>query len=522
MTPKIIQTPEHQLSVARGRIEQLEKENDELRLKLSQLNLENKASIGSKLLRMPIRSRRCGQDNSNEAPHPQETPSFTRSTRASRLRHFQTPATHITNTSTTGIIQRSPSSASNITPGPKHVIVHGKSYVYVNGELMERSLGYLKPTKAILNRFGTKVSRDESYSMDSWGVVAHTFCDPHKCEGSKAGNEDGPQPELPFQIMTQEEFEDMIERLGIRRRTRLGDDAWLQKPTNNVLIDHDELFDILSRAERLAKRCLFKWMRINRPNRCDWMPINYVSDIDLGRQSLEWLTQPSNFFRYRHTKSHEVKGTIQCLIELRNRVHHFSGGTLRMDEVDQHLFWVQLLAVQLYDEESARSARILRDRLRHVAEQIAGEIETLNLLRALPFVGEKPWQPYHIKLFSYVTSRIVWEGYDKVRQWYAPAVMEAVEDYPCNRKPWHCKPDVEASLAKAQIPENGGHGQALTSGSDEQRGRITGQGLPVRWRSSSVNGPRRLELYGNQGHVRTPARRGTFSSSGAARGRSLL
>lgn len=458
----------------------------------------------------------------SQAPFPQETPSFTRSTRASRLRHFQTPTTHITNTSTTGIIQRPPSSVSNITPGPKHIIVHGKSYVYVNGELMERSFGYLKPTKAILNRFGTKMSRDESYSMDSWGVETYTFCDPHKCVPPETDDEDGARPELPFQIITQEQFEDRIERLGIRRRTRLGDDAWLQKPANNVLIDHDELFDILTRAERLAKRCLFKWMRINRPNRCDWMPINYVSDIDLGRQSLEWLTKPSDFFRYRHTKSYEVKGTIQCLIELRNRVHHFSGGTFRMYEVDEHLFWVQLLAVQLYDEESARSARILRDRVRDAAEQIAGEIETLNLLRALPFVGEKPWQPYHVKLFSYVKSRIVWEGDDKVRQWYAPSVMEAAEDYPSNRESWHCKPDFEASLAKAQMLENGGHGQTLPSRSDEQRGRITSQDLPARWRSSSVNSLRRLELYGKERHVQTPARRGTFSSSGAARGRSLL
>lgn len=56
MTQKIIQTAEHQLSVARARIKRLEAENDELRLMLSRLTLQEKKQPTVNKPTLPLRN----------------------------------------------------------------------------------------------------------------------------------------------------------------------------------------------------------------------------------------------------------------------------------------------------------------------------------------------------------------------------------------------------------------------------------------------------------------------------------
>lgn len=420
----------------------------------------------------------------------QEPPSFARSTRASRLRYNKSTTSRTKRTFVSKRSQSSPSTSNTRVSGL--AIVHGRPYFYDNGNV-KKMFGYLRPTKATLSRLGERGdSADESWSFDNTP----------ECVPSKFVDEINQPPKLPTkimtQIMTQAQFDDRTERLGILLRTRLRDNAWLQEPTNNGMLDDDDLFDLLTRAERLAKRCLFRWLRTNRADRCDWFRLDYVSDMDLGRESVESLTRPEDFFCYRHTQTHEVRSTIQCLIELRNWLHHFSGGrSFSMDDVDRQLYIVQLLAVQLYDEESAGRARSLRDRLHRKAEHIAGEIESMGLLTALPFASEKPWQHHHLKLFAHVAYRMRWSGYDYVRCRYSSSVMEATEECLTGKISYHCIPDIEESLAKAQLLETGGHAEALTSGPDGQRGRIAAVTLPNRMRNSSVNGPRRLSAHMN-------------------------
>lgn len=161
----------------------------------------------------------------------------------------------------------SPHGTSN---GSKLAVVDGKPYTYRNGKPTLRSFGYLVSTKSAINKFGYFERRRE----ERCGVCHPTFAESVPWEPScyvepKAVSEESSQPAKPTQIISQAEFDDRIERKCIALRTRLCLDGWVWEPANNIVLDHDELFDILWRAERLAKRCLWKWLRTNRPETCE-------------------------------------------------------------------------------------------------------------------------------------------------------------------------------------------------------------------------------------------------------------
>lgn len=289
-----------------------------------------------------------------------------------------------------------------------------------------------------------------------------------------------------------------MELKGIALRTGLDDDDWLSDPANNIRIDHDELFDILTRAERLAKRCLWRWLVVNHPEKCK--RLHYVSDMDLGRQRMEGLScNGHEMFNYRHTESHEVHRSIEEMIQLRNRVHHFDVTWFKMETIDGYLYDVHNLAVKLYDEESARSARELRDRLRHGAQGVAKEVEALRLLSALPFVGEHLWQHHHVELFANVGQN-PWPGQ------YSLSVIAASQDWWEAGCPPSAGPDVEAGFAGFQRLESGGHTGSTPGGSERQRGPTTHQTLPARSRSASTGSLCKVTF-----RVRDPTRRGSFS-----------
>ncbi|KAL2291436.1 hypothetical protein FJTKL_12837 [Diaporthe vaccinii] len=288
--------------------------------------------------------------------------------------------------------------------------------------------------------------------MDSWWLPSSPGAP------SKTIPKPSPEPSKPTQIMAQVELEDRVELKGIALRTRLDDDAWLSDPANNIRMDHDELFDILTRAERLAKRCLWRWLRINHPGKCKRMELHYLSDMDLGRQTMESLSGCSyEMYQYRHTQSYEIHRSIEDLIRLRNRVHHFNGAGFTMEIVDEYLHDVQNLAVKLYDEESARGARGLRDTVRQIARGVAGEIEALGLLAALPFPGQYPWQHHHVELFTAIRARPMFGEYDGAQNFqdYSSSIIAAALDWTEAGCPQSPEPDVEASLASVQSLENG-------------------------------------------------------------------
>lgn len=376
-------------------------------------------------------------------------------------------------------------------------------------------------TKAAINRFGDM----ERYREEKCGIfrpsLPTSWWDALSPSAfPKVTRVLCPEPPKPTQVMSREELEDRTERKGIELRTRLDDDDWLSNPANKIRMDHDELFDILSRAERLAKRCLWRWFRVNHPNTCIRMGLNYVSDMDLGRHTLESLSDSGfKMLRYRHTESDEVHQSIQDVIQLRNRVHHFNGRGFTMEITDEYLYDVQNLAVNLYDEESARSARDLRDRLRQGAEAVAGEIEALRLLIELPFAEQNPWQHHHVESFRALReSPLPFGGFYSAHTFKtdAPLVIAAAyywQEAGCPSSP---EPDIDASLACVERMESNRHTGIFLAESERQHACAAHQTSSPRPRSSSMVGSGGLSIRGQQTHAREPTRGRCFSFSGSA------
>lgn len=398
----------------------------------------------------------------------------------------------------------------------KLVAVDGKTYFYRNGELTMRSFGYLMSTESALWKFGSNESRREQRCGVSHLILARPKFryKPRYSERSNAVSEQSSQPAKPIQIISQAEFDDIIARNGIALRTLLHSNHWVREPANNVAIDHDELFDVLWRAERLAKRCLWRWLRTNQPAECRWSGLHYLSDMDLGRDRVGRLPYGNRtFYDHRCTKTNAVKRVIEDLITLRNRVHHFSGRGYTMTIVDEHLFDVQRFAVLLYEEEVAASVKGLRDRLRQAAEEVGRGIEVVGLLTALPFVGDYPWQHHHIELFQRVLAQRSDGDDDYIRAQYSSAVIAAAQQYGERRDcmSWDCEPDVEESLANVRRLEKAAYGKAAETSFEDQQGSVTRQILPSRPRHASTNTCRSVESRGKQSHAQESKRRASFS-----------
>lgn len=473
----------------------------------------------------------------------EDLPSYARPTRASCLRQSSS-TTDTERASTTNAKQSSPYAKK----ASKRVTNDGKPHDNRNGRLPERKPGYLMSTKSTINKFGHSEQRREQRCGVHHPSVGASWDSPDDAAWHAPDNSvwptakvDSPEPTMTKQIMTQEEFNDRIERHGIALRTRLWDNTWVRDPANNIFIDHDELFDICSKGQNLGKRCLFKWLRVNRPDKCELLGLHYLSDMDLGRTSVGKLTENDmGFFDYRHTTRYQVDGALEDLILLRNRVYHFKGSVFTAPTWDKHLYNAQLLAVLFYDEETATMVKSLRDRLRRAAEGAAQEIEAVGLFTALPFPGQFPWRPHHLDTISKIDCDREFHGDERVRHEFSPSAISATLEYCDNRdrRPvWDREHDeemilakreeslakVEESLANVKRLEKADFGEEIAGDLESPRGRADHQTPSARWRSASVNGHRILSLHGEQDHfLRNNTRRGNFSFGGAANDRSLL
>lgn len=351
---------------------------------------------------------------------------------------------------------------------------------------------------------------------ESWDVPSNEVWGASEDEAWPAANMTSSQPPTPTQIMTQDEFERRAKRQSIAVRTRLSENAWVHKPENNVLLDHDEAFDIGSKGEKLAKQCLFKWLRVNRHDKCKLQGLHCLSDMDLGRSRVNELYEDTvGFFDYRDTTSGQVTAVLDDLVLLRNRIHHFDGSRFTAPMLEGHLHSTQLLAVLLYDEQTAMMARELRDRLRHEAEGTSREVEAVRLFAALPFCGGSPWLPHHLEIFSMVDEGLELSGDEHIRKNFSPSIIAAALEYYGNMgdyTEWDREPDVEEllanreeGLARVEASFNnvkrlekcdGGEEGALHV--DSQRGRVIHQAASSRWRSASTNGHRILWLREGQ------------------------
>lgn len=470
-------------------------------------------------------------------------PSYARPTRASRSR--QSSSTPETEPASTKDVKQSATYAEKASQR----VTHGsKPHDSRNGRLADRKVGYLMSTQSTIHKFGHNEQRREQRCGVHHPSFAASWETPdvgawHAAQNSAwlAPRVDNPQPTMPTKIMTQEDLNDRIERHGIALRTRLWDNTWVRDPANNVFIDHDELFDIGSKGQNLGKCCLFKWLRVNRPETCERLGLHYLSDMDFGRDSVGKLAgNDMGFFDYRHTTRYQVDGALEDLILLRNRVYHFKGSGYTAPTWDTHLYNAQLLAVLFYDEETATMARALRDRLRRAAEGAAQEIETVGLFTALPFPGQFPWRPHHLDTISIIDRDRELHGDQRVGQEFSPSAIAATLEYCSNkdgRPAWDLEHDaetilarrgeslakVEESLANVKRLEQAGFGEEIARGLGSQRGRVCHHVASVRWRNASANGHRTLSLRGEQDHfLRNTTRRGSFSVGGEAKDRSLI
>lgn len=317
--------------------------------------------------------------------------------------------------------------------------------------------GYLRPTVA--SRYRAEVSllkrdrlRGASSNIDgttevsSWGYSSDPWYDTDEPKRKEDLGEIKPANTL--RIMSQTELDDLVTQKGIAKRTRLDDDHWTRGSAYRVYIDHDALFDILSEAEALAKRCLWEWMHTHLPDEClHWL--GYRSDVDFGRERLNTMLSglPINCFTHRHTRSWQVTWKLNRLICLRNYLHHFNGQRQNINRIDDDLKTVQELAVLLYDEEAAIQARALRDRLRDEAQQTVGEIETFMMLKSLPEAGDL-WKPHHMDLIrdaAYDLTSVFSTDY------YPPIAYAAAREWKSRQWSWDYVVSQPKTKGQAQV-----------------------------------------------------------------------
>lgn len=402
---KLIHSIARQLSLAEDRNKELEQENNELRNEL--------ACIKARITGQPDRGIPSSLKRKRSITPEHELPSYARPTTTSRLR--SSPS------SCPGSRSTSPSTDRSSSPfrHPKIVRINKKSCVFKDGQLDLMEFGYLRPTVASRSRDedsllkrdrlrGGSSNIDETTEASSWGYSSDPWYDvddagvkeelAHNAKLGHSENLEEIKPANTLRIMSERELNDMVTQKGIEKRTRLDDDDWTRGSAHRVYIDHDTLFDILSEAEALAKRCLWEWLHTYRPYEC-LLWVGYISDVDFGRERLMTVLRqlPTNCFTHRHTKSSQVNCRLIHLIRLRNYLHHFNGKRQLVNEMDDSLKTVQELAVLLYDEEAASQARALRDRLRDAAQRTVWEIETFMMFKSLPESGIL-WKPHHMDL----------------------------------------------------------------------------------------------------------------------------
>ncbi|KAG8164228.1 hypothetical protein KVR01_006146 [Diaporthe batatas] len=504
MTQKIVQTTEHMLSVARATIKQQEEEIRQLKLDVRRLQQETKTKKQPTPL---LRDRNSRSSEDNRSQTASDSAPYARPTRASLLRQ-STPSTSSGASTPATSVSSSSCSSATTKQAPKTVVIQGTTYTYKNGKLEASGPGYLRSTYASINKFGEHERRREwDYGVCRPPPIDY-WCYPRitPLPGSTVWCDEALRPQKSMEILSEEQLKDKLERRQLAIRTRLSDNAWLSERANNVCIDHDETGDILQTAEDLAKWCLYQYLCTHHPRKAPF----YFSDLDFGRDGLRdfyW----SKAFNYRATTDSTVVQHLECLIQLRNTVHHFHGGSCGLGQVDMHLSTVQELAVLLYDEESAFTARALRDRLRRGAEKVASEIETIELLKALSFDEGCTWRLHHIELFRNVCKAYKPIDEANARKNYSPAVVHGAMEFAEGNPDliWDQEPKLDASLARVRRLASAGSRSQQKSDSEGRQGRLNNEAIPKRWRTLSTSGPR--VLLEKPARTQDKARRGSFS-----------
>ncbi|KAL1846493.1 hypothetical protein Daus18300_014243 [Diaporthe australafricana] len=206
----------------------------------------------------------------------------------------------------------------------------------------------------------------------------------------------------PSDTMTDATYKDLIDLHVLPPKTRLEDEDWLNSGFENIRVDDEVLFRLLTKGRELAQKCLWAHMDKHRPNirkrefPAGWQQVKL--EVTALRESLGFGS-----LSYRGNHADLARDSVFKVVPLGHLTCHWNHRDLAWSRqpaarlVDSHLKNVQKLAIHLYDEERAMEARKLRDEARHLVEETVSELEALE-----PLFDEYAWKFHHHQMFEQV------------------------------------------------------------------------------------------------------------------------
>ncbi|KAI1635866.1 hypothetical protein F4809DRAFT_663548 [Biscogniauxia mediterranea] len=185
---------------------------------------------------------------------------------------------------------------------------------------------------------------------------------------------------------------------------RIVDDLPLLKnDTDYIHIRSDKGYQLLSKALWLAKEIFHDAAKKHWPEIWKNQFPGGPQEVLFGNSELLdcffSFCPPS--LEVRYYGSEVVRRGIFGIIPLRNMVSHFGrgGSYLSLNEYDEFLRPVFLLAAFVDDVDRAAKAQKLRRQLREEGQRTLDEIEALEPLAMLPFT--RPWSSHHEETFDH-------------------------------------------------------------------------------------------------------------------------
>lgn len=205
----------------------------------------------------------------------------------------------------------------------------------------------------------------------------------------------------PAHTLSDVEYKDLIDLHTLPLKTRLEDDDWLNSHLENVRIDDERLFRLLTRGRELAQKCLWAFMDNNQPHICRR---EFPGGWQQVRLEVSALMPAVDFWAlgFRGNNSQMARDALFAVVPLRHLICHWNQFDLGWSRsaprsADMHLKNVQKLAIHLYDEERAVEARGLRDEARQAVEDSVAEIEALE-----PLFDVCEWKFHHEQMFEQI------------------------------------------------------------------------------------------------------------------------
>lgn len=264
----------------------------------------------------------------------------------------------------------------------------------------------------------------------------------------------------PAHTLSDVEYKDLLDLHVLPLKTRLEDDDWLNSGLENIRVDDERLFRLLTRGRELAQKCLWAYLDKNRPAiRSREFPGGW-QQVKLEGNALT-DTLDSRALTFRQNSPEFARSALFAVVPLRHLTCHWTRGDLGWDRpaplvVDRHLKNVQKLAIHLYDEKCAAEARRLRDEARQAVEDTVSEIEALE-----PLFDEYQWKYHHEQMFEQIQCAKDMETPDLYR--YPDVIFRAAEAWARRRSPdqiWDEEPrlqedhDTETNEPKTHPDDN--------------------------------------------------------------------